>query len=208
MDLGWKDLTVVLFGYYDFRAAKLIIQDEYVANEHDLQLPVMIQAIKDKERSLWYNYLTNEIRKPYLRISDIDYIVMSEISRASNGEISFAAAKKDDSDAALNNLRVMLAAKKIIIDPKCKTLIRHLKNVKWASSKNKNKFARSPDNGHYDAVDALKYLVRHVAYGKNPYPPSYDVNTKDLYVRNPEKYNGQDSLNIYKKMFNVKRKNT
>lgn len=207
MDLGFKDLTVILFGYYDFRAAKLIIEDEYVTSGVEMQLPKLIKDMREKERGLWFNVLTNELKKPYLRISDINYIVTTEISRASNNEINFIPAKKDDNDAAINNLRVMLASKKVVINPRCKTLIRHLRNVKWASQKNKTKFARSPDNGHYDAVDALKYMIRHVGYTKNPYPAHYDMNTKELYIHNPSKFGrSQPNLDIYRQIFNIKRK--
>lgn len=206
MDLGFKDLTVVLFAYFDFRADKVIVEDEYVTSGNDMQLPILMRAIKQKESERWFNPYTNEVKKPYLRISDINYIVTNEISRASNGEIHFIPAKKDDKDAALNTMRVMIANKKIIIHPRCKTLIRHLQNVKWKSANDKSLFARSPDNGHYDAVDALCYLVRHVAYSKNPYPATYGMNMKDLYIAKPEKFNGQSQLDVYRKIFNAPRK--
>jgi PBSX family phage terminase large subunit len=208
MDLGFKDMTVILFAYFDFRADKLVVEDEYVTSGLDMQLPALMEAIKLKEKEHWYNVLTDETKKPYLRVSDINYIVTQEISRASNGQISFVPAKKDDKDAALNTMRVMLASRKVIIHPRCKTLIHHLRNVKWHSSVNKDRFARSPNGDHhYDAVDALVYLVRHVAYGKNPYPPGYGMNMKDLYVARPQNFNGgnQQQIDVYRKIFNIKR---
>jgi PBSX family phage terminase large subunit len=206
MDLGFKDMTVILFGYFDFRADKLIIEDEYVTSGNDMQLPKLMQAIVTKERQLWYNPLIDEVKKPTLRVSDINYIVTNEIARASNNQISFMPAKKDDKDAALNTMRVMLASKKVIIHPRCVTLLHHLRNVKWHSKNNKEKFARSPTGDHhYDAVDALCYMVRHVSYGKNPYPPGYGLNTKDLYVQKPEKFQNQQ-LDVYRRIFNVPRK--
>lgn len=213
MDLGGQDLTVVLFGYFDFRADKVIIQDELVFNfqEKGSTLPKLVELIKEKESYLWYSTLTNELKKPYIRVSDINYIVTQEILRASHNQINFQVAKKDDNDSALNTLRTMLSSKKIIISPKCETLIRHLKNVKWYSPKNKTKFARSPDDGHYDAVDALKYLIRHIIYSKNPYPPGYGMDLKDLYIVNPDKfYNANGTprqTDVYKKIFNVKTRN-
>ena len=39
MDLGFQDATVVLFAYYDFRAGKVIIEDEYVVSGNDVQIP-------------------------------------------------------------------------------------------------------------------------------------------------------------------------
>ena len=85
-------------------------------------------------------------------------------------------------------------------------LIRHLKNVKWSS--NKSVFARSPDNGHYDAVDALIYLIRNIVYSKNPYPASYglNLNAKDVFVTNYNKFNETSHANTYRAIFNVKKK--
>lgn len=189
MDLGFNDLTVLIFGYYDFRADKIIIEDEIIADfqKKDMNLQVLTKLILNKEEELYTNIYTNEIKAPYMRVSDIDYIVTGEITNISKNLIKFSPTKKDDNDAAINNLRLLISKKKIIINPKCKILIQHLKNVKWA--KGKKTFARSQDNGHYDAVDALKYLVRAVVTGKNPYPAHYDFNMRDLYVNDRQKFN-------------------
>lgn len=206
MDLGFKDLTVVLFAYYDFRANKVIIEDELVLNGQELHLPKLVEQIKSIEQTLWTTP-AKEAKKPYLRVSDINYIVTNEILKYSNYEMNFVATKKDEKDAAINNLRIMLASEKIIINPKCQTLIRHLRNVKWYSSSNKSKFGRSPDNGHYDAVDTAIYLIRNIVFSKNPYPSHYDLNTKDLYIYNPSGLKSSNTqVDVYRKIFNSKRK--
>lgn len=191
MDLGGKDLTVALLGYYDFRNNKIIIEDEVVMDfrKPGNHLKKLTDELLKKEEELYNNIYTNEVRRPSLRVSDIDYIVMNEIYNLSNGLLNFQPAKKDDADTAINDLRMLLANKKIIIHPRCKTLIHHLKNVKWA--KNRKQFARTTDENphHYDAVDALKYLVRHVNFSKNPYPAHYDLNMRDLYVQDKNKFN-------------------
>ena len=208
MDLGFKDLTVVLFAYYDFRADKVIIEDEIAVNGTNLQLPTLIADIKRKEETLWFNPLTNEVTRPSVRVSDINYIVTQEIARASQGTLNFTPAKKDDKEAAINKLRVLLQAKKIIIHPRCINLIRHLQNVRWDKSKNKSTFARSPDDGHYDAVDAAIYLIRHINFGKNPYPFGYDQGWKrdDMFVANPSNFGKSttNNVDIYKKIFGIK----
>jgi len=206
MDLGFKDLTVILFGYFDFRADKVIIEDEIVLTGQEIHLPKLVEAIKEKETKLWKNTLTQEVREPYIRVSDINYIVTQEILKYSNYKMNFIPAKKDDNETALNTLRVMLAGRKIIIHPRCTTLIRHLRNVKWMSPNNKIKFGRSPDDGHYDAVDAIKYMVRHIQYNKNPYPAHFGMNMKDLYVSNPEKFNSGNPVDVYRKIFGLKKR--
>lgn len=207
MDIGFKDLTVVIFGYVDFRADKLIIEDEIVLQGKDLQLPRFAKQIQDKEKELWYNHLTNEVKKPYKRVSDINYIVQSELARITHGEVVFETTKKDDNAAAINQLRVLLDNKKVIIHPRCKTLIRHLKNVKWKSHNDKTTFARSPDDGHYDAVEALKYLVRSVHFNKNPYPASYGLNTKDLFIANPDNFYANKKEQVFRKMLGLRSRN-
>lgn len=180
MDLGGVDLTALLFGYYDFRNDKIIIEDEieFDFSGQDKHLKVLVDDIKKKEELLWTNPYTNELKKPHRRVSDINTIATNEISKISRGEVNFTNTAKDDKESAINNVRILLSHKKIIINPKCKNLVRHLRNVRWASEKNKSTFGRSPDNGHYDFVDALIYFVRNVEFRKNPYPKNYDLNLR------------------------------
>jgi hypothetical protein len=208
MDIGGKDLTVVLFGYYDFVKGKLVIEDEI---KFDFQVPgnnleLLTKQIMEKEKKLLYNEDINEQRTPFKRISDINPIAINEILKYSNGKLYFTDAKKDDKDSAINDLRVRLGSKGIILTPNLETLPLHLKNVRWNSPTNKEKFARSPDCGHYDAVDALKYMVRSVLFNKNPYPPHYNIQREDLYIANPEKFNKADPVQLYHQLFNRKKK--
>lgn len=211
MDLGAVDLTAVLFGYYDFRAAKLIIEDELIADfsKKDMNIERLTELIKEKEESLWTNHFTNEVKKPYLRVSDINPIVMQEIAVKSFGQIYFTTTRKDEKEAAINNMRSLLGGHKIIIHPRCVNLIRHLDNVKWKSLKNKQTFARSPDNGHYDCVDALIYFCRNVVFSKNPYPANYDLGQGDIFIPSKELYNTEKrskAMTTFHKIFGAKRK--
>lgn len=171
-DIGAKDLTVFLFGYYDFKAAKLIIEDELVLNgqERTFTTDDLAKGIKEKEAKVFINPITKEFEKPFLRVSDNNLFVINDLYKLHN--LTFIPTAKDDAEAALNNMRIMLKEKRIIINPRCQTLIFHLRNATW--KKGTNTFARSPDAGHYDAVDALKYMVRNINFTRNPYPENYD----------------------------------
>jgi hypothetical protein len=212
MDIGFKDLTVVLFGYYDFRENKIVIQDEIVKSGKDIHLPVFTRQLQDKEKELWNNPLTHELIKPDVRASDINPFVIQEINIYSKQNdpshpIDFSIATKHDKLAHINKLRVMLANEKIIINPKCTTLARHLKHCRWKDKSNKEDFARSTgDDGHYDAVDALLYFTRAVNYNKNPYPSSYGYNLRDLHVQNPIGHEKLDAKQVYASIFGVKPK--
>ena len=212
MDLGFNDLTVILYAYYDFMKNKVIIEDKIVKHGKDLQLPKLVDEIRDKEFKLWVNPMTNEINKPHVRVSDINYIVTQEIYRASGEEIRFLPARKDDKEAAINAVRVMLANRQIIINPRCETLIRHLRNVKWKSANDKKTFARSPDDGHYDGVDSLCYLIRHINFARNPYPAYHGINTRDLFVTPNSNFHNvagpsTHPADIYKQIFGKKPRN-
>ena len=212
MDLGFEDLTAVIFGYYDFIGDVIVIEDEliYDFKQPGTTLTKFTELIVAKEAELWTNKQTNEKRKPYIRVSDINKIVTQEIAEKSHYLLHFENAKKDDNEAAINLMRGVIAAKKLIINPKCVTLIRHLKNGRWKRNTLPRKLDRSPDDSHYDALDALKYLIRHVKFGKNPYPAGHNHQFRkdDLFVKNPEafkdKYSGNSQLQVFKKIFNRK----
>lgn len=175
MDLGLKDLTFVIFAYFDFRAGKVIIENEFVSNNpEELRTDKLAYKIYDMEQELWGELAINgENYEPHLRISDIDHFVINDLYLQHG--LMFIPTTKDDQDIMVNNLRMMMSSKKIIIHPRCKELVFHLKNAVWRDM-NKKKMDRSPDAGHYDGVDALKYLVRNIHYHKNPYPPTFDLN--------------------------------
>lgn len=209
MDLGGsRDLTAVLFMYYDFANDRIVVEDEIVMTPKSMVLPNLVQDILKKEEELWFNFLTNEQQKPHMRVSDLNHLVTQEIHRSSNYQLIFNPAKKDDKDMAINNLRVLIAQEKIIINPRCENLIRHLSNCKWKKSKNKTiEFARSPDNGHYDCVDALLYAVRSVNFRRNPYPVGYNINLRqqDAFFQNRSAFSDHSSvsshIDVFKKAF-------
>ncbi len=211
MDLGYKDLTAVIFLYYDFKTDRIIVEDEIVIAGKNLHIDKLAQDILQKEAKLWTNPYTNEIHKPMKRVSDINYIVTQEINKYSNYQVYFHPADKHDANTNINQLRMLLSNEKIIIHPRCENLIRHLKNCKWQNTNEKSKFARSPDDGHYDAVDALRYAIREINFNKNPYPKSAGGisirqvaggGTMTHVNHNP--INNIDPMEVYKKIFGRK----
>lgn len=159
MDIGFKDLTVVLFAYYDFRNDKIVIDDELVMSGPSMTTELLAKAIKDKEELLWKDPLTKEKIKVYKRVSDNNLIVINDMQREHG--LIFLPTAKDDKLAAINSVRMNLAAQRYVIHERCQTLIRHMKNGKW--NKSKTNFARSPENGHYDAcfVPGSKILTKN-----------------------------------------------
>lgn len=212
LDLGYKDLTVALFAYFDFRNNKVVIEDEFIFNfqSENQTIGKLIKGIQDKEKDLYFNQLTNELHPVTRRVSDIDLIVINEMKKMSNYQLNFEPTTKDHLEAMVNYLREKIKKREIMIHPRCKTLIRHLENCKWKKGQ-KAEFARSPDDGHYDAVAALTYLIRAIDYRKNPYPYGYGYTQKDLFgniiaPKMPRQRNQEKNDEMYKSLFNIKGK--
>lgn len=201
-DIGFKDLSVFLFAYYDFKNAKLIIEDELVMNGRRQTTEALARGIKDKEEAIFRDKMTGETQKPYLRVCDNNLIVINDL-HVLHG-LTFLPTAKDDSEAALNNVRIMLKQGRIVINPRCKTLLFHLKHATW--NKSRKSYDRSPDAGHYDAVDALKYLVRNVQYAKNPYPAHFGRDHGDNWYVPEEAKQNTTTHNAIRKIFKLNNK--
>lgn len=156
-DFGFRDLTVVVFAYYDFDRARIVIYDEVVAEAQSaLEVGRRVHA---KERELgWDDRL--------VRIADAPPQMLADIYEACG--LSFGPAKKDDAEAALNYLRRICAERKIAVHPRCRTVIAHMQSAIWNASK--SSYERSGEFGHFDAVDAVKYAARHLNQHESPHP--------------------------------------
>lgn len=125
MDIGFEDLTVVLFGYWDFDNAVLVIEKEFVINGPSMTSRNLAENITKIEADLWTNRLTGDFVPPKLRVSDNNLILLNDLQREFG--LTFLATEKHNKDAYINQLRNMIQNYQIIIHPDCKTLISHLK---------------------------------------------------------------------------------
>lgn len=171
MDLGLRDWTFVVFGYFDFKADKVIIEDELITKGADMYLKTFGDEILKKEENLWVDPTTKEVLPVKWRVADHDLIALNEIKKNTNYKVIFDPADKHDRMAGINFVRNLVKSNKLIINPRCKYLIHHLKNAKWAKSR--ETFSRCPEGSHYDGVPALVYLCRGIKYAMNPYPEDY-----------------------------------
>jgi hypothetical protein len=184
-DVGFYDLTFSIFAVTDFQNAQTLVIDELV---HRQATSDVIDAdIEAKERELWPHLLspahlsTHPHHQEPRRIVDAPPIVVAELRKRGR---SWVPAKKDDADAALNALRLAIAARKLSIHPRCRQLASHLRHAVW--NKARSSFERSGDMGHFDGVDAAKYLVRHVDTRRNPFPalaPGVSSQTHHIFKR-------------------------
>lgn len=172
-DFGFSDLTVVLWGFYDFERARLVVTHE-VAMHRESGLAVGERA-REVEREIGAQRV--------FRVADAPPQMLADLVHPSQGPgIQFSPALKDDAEAALNKLRMLVHQKRIVVDPRCKTLISHLHNGTWNA--NRTSFERVEGYGHWDAIDALKYMVRVINWTRNPAPViAPGTNYVDTYIR-------------------------
>ncbi len=187
MDVGFNDLTAVVFGYWDFQKASLVIEDEVSLNR--MTTLELANAIIGKEKGLWGE------RKPLLRVSDTDLIVIHDLNELHN--LGFTPTAKDDKEAAVNLLRLLVSQNKLVIHPRCKGLISHLKYGVW--NDRRTQFARAEGFGHFDYVDALVYLVRNLRREKNPYP--HNLGMSDFTHHIPGDLRESGNVKVLKKAF-------
>lgn len=165
MDPGFKDRTGILFGYWDFLGARFVVEDELLL--HHATTNEIAAAIREKELALWGG------AEPHKRISDVDLRLIADLGRYHN--LAFQKARKEDSLGAINLVRNMMQNLQVAIHPRCRNLVRQCENAIWNNKA--TDFARPEDSksedGHYDLVAALKYMLRMLSRNKNPFPDSH-----------------------------------
>lgn len=193
MDIGFRDLTAILFGFYDFDNAVLVIQDEIVLSGTKVDAKNVSELVFKKEQELWTDKFSGETDRPYKRVADNNLVFLNDLNV--NYGCVFQATEKQNKHAYINKMKIMIAARRIVIHPRCVNLISHLKHATW--DKTKTDYKRSSENGHYDCVDALAYMVRNLDETHNPYPHGYafsQMGPKGSYFVNPN-YNKHTSEN-------------
>lgn len=185
-DIGGVDLTAILFGYYDYENACLVIEDELIA-DGSTNTEILAAQIKEKERTLWENPLDKSQIEPYMRVIDTNNKILATDLLKLHG-LLFTPVKKDKKQAAINALDVAIARRQIVIHPRCTHLLYHMKFAMWNNAQTDfKKLKDSPSGkirgGHADALAAMIYMHRSVIKSKNPFPSGYNVPTGSNYFK-------------------------
>ena len=118
-DLGYEDLTVFAFGYYDFVNDLDIIEQELVLQR--TRSDEITTAVLQTCQSLWG------------RSAEYHYIDAPPITRAdlSREGIQWLLPRKDEKAASVNVFRKRVREERLRINPKCVTIISHCKYGRW-----------------------------------------------------------------------------
>jgi len=206
-DVGFKDLTIYLFAYWDFLNAKLVIEDELVMNGPSMTTEALANNIYKKESE----HFSDDSGYPlpvYMRVMDNNLIMVNDLQRLHG--LNFLATAKDNKEAQINQVRMMISNNQIIINPRCKHLIYHVANGSW--DKNHKEFARMADSadmtvrgGHADALDALIYLVRNLVRSHNPYPENWGAKSGgNVFASKISKKAEGGIESMFRKIMNIK----
>jgi hypothetical protein len=196
IDVGFEDLTAILFGYWHFATARLHIQREVVIKRG--RTDQVAQAITDTEATLWS---ANQNLAPPVRWSDTDLRLIADLGELHN--LGVTPTAKDDKESQVNALRMLVKDERIRIDPSCVMLIGTLKTAVW--NKARTSFERLREYGHADALDALIYLHRNVDRYSNPYPGIPEGATWQTHQLRNIKDPRQEESKALKRLFGARR---
>jgi hypothetical protein len=181
MDVGGRDKNVVLFGYYDFPRARLVIEDEGVISGAQMTSRTIARDVKVKERQLWPDMAPaapepEQEKWPalniYSRVADNNNVILLNDLGADFG-LHFVPTSKDELLAMVNKVRLYVGAGRVLVHPRCVQLVGCLKYGIW--DKNRREFERSIAYGHFDALAALVYLIRNLDESTNPIPADWNA---------------------------------
>jgi hypothetical protein len=159
LDPGVRDNTGYLIGYYDFKAAKIVIDNElFLGSSTTTEIYTNIINV-EKE------YEGKDVR----RYSDTALQLILDLNRLHG--LNIIPTEKKDKDAQINILRVGIQNGTIIIRPRCTNLIRQLGTCVWNNAR--TGWDRNKIDGHFDLIDAAIYLIRNIDKS-NPYPTIMD----------------------------------
>jgi len=161
MDVGFEDLHFIVAGYWDFERARLCIQGESALQRATTSS--IAGAIHGLEARLWHDA---KRREEVVRWTDVDPRLVADLGH--EHRLAVIQTAKDDLEAQVNAVRLLVKAKKIQIDPSCELLRKSLLMGVW--NKQRTQFERLPGIGHSDAIAALIYMVRNANRSDCPYP--------------------------------------
>jgi hypothetical protein len=198
MDVGYRDFTAWVLGYYDFKQAKLVIENELALRENEFtteNLAIGVKAYEAEYRKV------NKTR--FRRIADNSNLnILADLSRL-YGLPFTPVNKKNGKEWMVNQARQFVKQGRLLVHPRCKMLVASLEFGIW--QKGRDEFARSKELGHYDFIDAIVYLISNVipvVQGHNPVPPLYQLDVhKTMFPNGMPSANPDSSNEAIKAMF-------
>lgn len=167
IDWGYRDFTAIGFATYLWRSARLQVEGELAFSGQEVRSDRIAEAIDIHATKLWgANWDARGVS------DSADPILINELN--GHPKMSFVPVQKADTlEAMLNQFRVLVAAEKIAVSPKCPLTLHCLANGIWDINRKKldqDVFAR-----HFDHLMQLVYMTRILDVVTNPIPDDYMI---------------------------------
>lgn len=190
-DWGVRDKTGILWGYYDFQKAQLIIEQEFSISGPETTTKRIAAEVKQIESDLGYTEV-------YKRVADNNNLLLLN-DLANDYNLHFAATTKEDLAAMVNKVRLWAQSGRIIVHPRCKELAGCLEYGIYLDEK-RREFGRSKVYGHFDLLASLIYLIRNIDEHINTVPINLDYTARTF---NPKFKEDIEANGTIKKIFNL-----
>jgi hypothetical protein len=164
-DPGFHHHSGVTFGYVDFEKQWLVFVDELdVRRMISSDLAPLIRA---KEKELW-----GKDHRP-VRIQRIMDNAPDAQGQMHKEGLLFAGIGKKDLKANVNLFRRLVKQEKLIVSPRCKTLIACLYKAGWRARHSEDSELRFKEDGklgHFDVLASAIYMAARAPWDENPFP--------------------------------------
>jgi hypothetical protein len=160
-DLGYVDLTVLAFAFFDFEHSMLVIEDEAALRRPTSDI-VQAEATK-RAHALWGEQrpLVRKLDGPRMTIADVARLETAPLAEGAEEPERWGAVFNGELSQGVNALRVLVKRGRLRVHPRCRTIIAHLRSARWNAAR--TSFERvMTDEGqhHYDGAAAVVYLAR------------------------------------------------
>jgi hypothetical protein len=182
LDIGVKDNTAALFGYYNFRTRQVVIEEEITMSGPTMTTDKLAAAIDEVEDKLWKYCKPPHHANPdkvYRRVGDTNNLLLLQDLSKLHG-INFVPTGKNRLIQMVNNLRMWVKSGRLIVQPQCLQTIGCLEAAYWDAKH--TSFAHSKLYAHFDHLAALVYFILNVDERRNPIPEEQLFDNAEMYV--------------------------
>lgn len=162
MDIGVRDKTVILWGTYNFREARLYVQKEWWISGPQTTTRAISEGIKEAEA---------DFGQMYKRVADNNNLILLQDLGQESG-IHFLPTSKESLAAMVNEVRIWVSQDRLRVSKECEQLLGCLEFGVYSDQK-RNMFGRSSNFGHFDALASLIYMIRNIDTHTNPIPKTH-----------------------------------
>lgn len=183
-DIGVVDPTAFIFGYFDWKKQKLVIEFEDQLQHREVTTKNIDKVLRtSSDYTQFERQICDSNNLVLVNDLNIDF------------QHSVVTTTKEDLLSMVAAIRLAFQQDQIVVSAKCKNLISQLKYGIW--NKHKTSFERM-NNHHHDFIAAIVYLWRMLCEYQCPIPQTYGY-TENTW--NPNLINNDGMSKIFDKNF-------